>query len=174
MISLATITLARTRLSLIPTPLIAVDMELTLLYVAHPILKLICFLPILTQGIIAAQPGNPYNITGAAYGVDLNVYRVFGCEGSVTEEVLVDALIKGYKDGNDILTMSLGGADGWATSSSAVVSDRLAKLGKIVTIAAGNDGAVGSWYSSAPGNAYNAISVASVEKYVFCFSNFES
>jgi len=48
-------------------------------------------------------------------------------------------LLKGYKDGNDILTLSLGGADGWAASSSAVVADRLASLGKIVTIAAGND-----------------------------------
>lgn len=53
--------------------------------------------------------------------------------------VIVEALIQGYKDGMDILTLSLGGADGWAASSSAVVSSRMANLGKIVTIAAGND-----------------------------------
>ncbi|KAF9474706.1 pyrolysin [Pholiota conissans] len=117
-------------------------------------------------GIIAAQPGNEYNITGVAYGSKIYSYRVFGCSGSVTEEVLVDALIRGYKDGNDILTLSLGGADGWSASSSAIVAGRLADLGKIVTIAAGNDGAAGSWYSSSPGNAHDVISVASVENTV--------
>ena len=85
--------------------------------------------------------------------------------------VLVDALLRGAKDGMDILTMSIGGADGWATSSSAVVASRLADQGKIVTIAAGNDGAAGGWYSSSPGNAYSAISVASVDKYVYLRSN---
>jgi len=37
-------------------------------------------------GIIAAQPGNEFNITGVAYGASLYAYRVFGCNGSVTEE----------------------------------------------------------------------------------------
>ena len=53
--------------------------------------------------------------------------------------VIIDALLRGYKDGNDILTLSLGGADGWTESSSAVVASRIAGLGKVVTIAAGND-----------------------------------
>lgn len=45
----------------------------------------------------------------------------------------------GFKDGQDILTLSLGGADGWTESSSAVVASRLVDRGKVVTIAAGND-----------------------------------
>jgi hypothetical protein len=53
--------------------------------------------------------------------------------------VLVEALLMGFKDGQDILTLSLGGADGWTESSSAVVASRIAALGKVVTIAAGND-----------------------------------
>jgi hypothetical protein len=32
-------------------------------------------------GIIAAQPGNIYNITGVAYKASLNAYRVIGCNG---------------------------------------------------------------------------------------------
>ncbi|PPQ89471.1 hypothetical protein CVT25_011997 [Psilocybe cyanescens] len=122
-------------------------------------------------GIISALPGNDFNITGVAYGAKLNAYRVFGCEGSVTEDVLVDALIKGYQDGNDILNLSLGGADGWAASSSAVVASRLANLGKIIAIAAGNDGTDGSWYSSSPGNAHDAISVASVDNTIIPLQN---
>ena len=53
--------------------------------------------------------------------------------------VIIDALLQGVKDGQDILTLSLGGADGWTSGAGAVVASRIAKTGKIVTIAAGND-----------------------------------
>ncbi|PPQ71285.1 hypothetical protein CVT24_012339 [Panaeolus cyanescens] len=122
-------------------------------------------------GTIAAQAGNPYGVLGVAPDSLLSAYRVFGCDGSVTEEILVDALLRGVQDGNDILTLSLGGADGWSASSSAVVASRIAAQGKIVTIAAGNDGASGSWYSSSPGNSLNAISVASVNNIVIPLQN---
>ncbi|KAF9446345.1 subtilisin-like protease [Macrolepiota fuliginosa MF-IS2] len=122
-------------------------------------------------GIIGCNPGNPFNISGVAYEASITSYRVFGCTGSVTDDVLVDALLTGFKDGQDILTMSLGGADGWTESSSAVVSSRLAGLGKVITIAAGNDGASGSWYTSSPGNAINAISVASLDNTVIPLQN---
>jgi subtilisin family serine protease len=36
-------------------------------------------------GIIAAQPGNIYNITGVAYKASLYAYRVLGCTGSVQD-----------------------------------------------------------------------------------------
>lgn len=51
----------------------------------------------------------------------------------------MEALLRGVSDGQDILTMSLGGANGWTESTSSVVSSRIAASGKIVTIAAGND-----------------------------------
>ncbi len=51
--------------------------------------------------------------------------------------VIVEALLRGVSDGQDILTMSLGGADGWTESTSSVLSSRIASTGKIVTIAAG-------------------------------------
>ena len=53
--------------------------------------------------------------------------------------VIIEALLLGEKDGNDILTLSLGGANGWTESSLAVVASRIAGKGKVVTIAAGND-----------------------------------
>lgn len=80
--------------------------------------------------------------------------------------VVVEALLQGVKDGMDILTLSLGTADGWADGSAAVVADRIAKSGKIVTIAAGNDGPSGSWYTYEPASAENVISVGSVDKSV--------
>ena len=51
--------------------------------------------------------------------------------------VIIEALLRGVSDGQDILTMSLGGPDGWTEGSSSVVSSRIASTGKIVTIAAG-------------------------------------
>ena len=53
--------------------------------------------------------------------------------------VIIEALLRGVDDGQDILTLSIGGSDGWTESSGAVVADRIAASGKIVTIAAGND-----------------------------------
>ena len=82
----------------------------------------------------------------------------------ILSPVLVDALLRGVREGQDILTMSLGGADGWTESTSAVVSSRIAASGKVVTIAAGNDGSFGSWYTSSPGNAINSISCGSTDK----------
>ena len=53
--------------------------------------------------------------------------------------VIIEAFLQGYKDGNDILTLSLGGSDGWSVSTTQIVASRIARAGKIVTIAAGND-----------------------------------
>ncbi|EDR11679.1 pyrolysin [Laccaria bicolor S238N-H82] len=117
-------------------------------------------------GIIGANPGNQFNISGVAYDSSLSAYRVFGCTGSVTDDIIVEALLRGVKDGQDILTLSLGGPDGWTESSSSVVASRIAASGKVVTIAAGNDGASGSWYSSSPGNGVDVISVSSVDNTV--------
>lgn len=53
--------------------------------------------------------------------------------------VIVDGLLMGVKANLDILTMSLGGSDGWTEGTGSVVSSRIAASGKIVTIAAGNE-----------------------------------
>ncbi|KAJ7723575.1 subtilisin-like protease [Mycena metata] len=87
----------------------------------------------LVAGVIGANPGNEFNISGVAYDSTLYAYRVFSCDGS----------------------------DGWTTATVTVVSSRIAASGKVVTIAADNNGASGSWFSSRPGNAIDGISVAS-------------
>lgn len=122
-------------------------------------------------GIIGANPNNSYGIIGVANGASLAAYRVFGCTGSTSDEVIIDALLRGYKDGMDILTLSLGGVDGWTEGTSSVVASRIAQKGIVVTIAAGNDGAYGSWYTSGPGNGISVISVASVDNIVIPIQN---
>ncbi|KAK7035491.1 hypothetical protein VNI00_011784 [Paramarasmius palmivorus] len=113
-------------------------------------------------GIIGANPGsNPFNISGVAYEATLTAYRVFGCTGVVTDDVLVDALLMGVRDGNDILTLSIAGPSGWSETTSSVVASRIASSGTVVTIAAGNQGEYGSWYASTPGGGKDIINVAS-------------
>ncbi|KAG5639795.1 hypothetical protein DXG03_003449, partial [Asterophora parasitica] len=52
---------------------------------------------------------------------------------------IIDALLRGFQEGQDILTLSLGQFDGWTESFVAVVASRIAASGIVVTIAAGND-----------------------------------
>ncbi|TFK66528.1 subtilisin-like protease [Pluteus cervinus] len=113
-------------------------------------------------GIVGASGPNPLGLVGVASEASLWAYRVFGCEGSVTDDVIVSALLRAYQDDVDIVTLSLGGPDGWSQGTAAVVASRIAAEGKVVTIAAGNDGDSGAWFTSNPSNGVNVISVASV------------
>ncbi|TCD66303.1 hypothetical protein EIP91_001549 [Steccherinum ochraceum] len=122
-------------------------------------------------GIIGANPDNPFNISGVAFHASLTSYRIFGCTGSTTDDIIVEALLRGVSEGQDILTMSLGGSDGWTESTASVVSSRISDTGKIVTIAAGNDGSKGAFYTSSPGNAISSISVASLDNTVIELQN---
>ncbi|TFK18824.1 peptidase [Coprinopsis marcescibilis] len=117
-------------------------------------------------GIIGTDPGNEYNFTGVAHEATQGAYRIFGCEGFTQDGIIIAALFRGVNDGMDILSLSLGGANGWTNSASAVVASRIAESGKIVTIAAGNDGSRGSWYTASPSSSINAISVGSLENSV--------
>ena len=38
------------------------------------------------KGIIGANPGNEFNISGVAYESSLSAYRVFGCTGDTTDD----------------------------------------------------------------------------------------
>ncbi|KAI0045483.1 subtilisin-like protease [Auriscalpium vulgare] len=122
-------------------------------------------------GIIGADPGNDYNISGVAYKATLYAYRVLGCQGDVGDDIIVAALLRGYSDKMDVLTLSLGGSSGWTETTSAVVASRIAAKGPVVTIAAGNDGEFGAFYTSSPGNGVDVISVASLDNTVTLLQN---
>ncbi|KAJ7085847.1 subtilisin-like protease [Mycena crocata] len=117
-------------------------------------------------GIIGASPDNDLGISGVASDASLASYRIFGCTGFTSDDIIVAALILGYNQKMDILTLSLGGASGWTESTASVVASRIAAQGRVVTLAAGNNGQQGAWYTSSPGGAIGAISVASVDNIV--------
>ncbi|EJD38527.1 subtilisin-like protein [Auricularia subglabra TFB-10046 SS5] len=119
-------------------------------------------------GILGADPKrNEYNITGVAHQAEFRAYRVFGCLDSTDDAIIVDALIRAHKDGNDVITLSLGHVDGWTEGTASVVASRIAERGRVVTVAAGNSGEQGAWYTESPANGISTISVASTNNAVY-------
>ncbi|KAI1818848.1 subtilisin-like protein [Poronia punctata] len=117
------------------------------------------------SGIIAAQ-SNSYGFTGAAPGVTLGMYRVFGCTGSAANDVLIAAYLKAFEDGSNIITASIGGSSGWSEDPWAVVVSRIVEAGVPCTLSAGNAGAAGLFYASTASNGKRVTSVASVDNWV--------
>ncbi|KAJ8128674.1 hypothetical protein O1611_g4961 [Lasiodiplodia mahajangana] len=117
------------------------------------------------SGIIAAQ-ANEYGFTGAAPGVTLGMYRVFGCTGSAANDVLIEAYLRAFKDGSNIITASIGGSSGWSEDPWAVVVSRIVDAGVPCTVSAGNSGDMGLFYASTASNGKRITSVASIDNWV--------
>jgi minor extracellular serine protease Vpr len=99
---------------------------------------------------------------GVAPRATVLAYRIFGCAGSVSEEVLVAALDQAFLDGADVLNMSLGSPFGRTDEPSAAASDTLAENGVVVVASAGNAGA-GAYIVGAPAIATRALAVAAID-----------
>jgi len=112
-------------------------------------------------GIIAAQV-NPLGFTGAAPDVTLGAYRVFGCVGSNTNDILIAAYNQAFEDGSDIITTSIGGASGWTEDPVAVAVSRIVQQGVPCLVSAGNSGYRGLFFADAPANGKGVTAVASV------------
>ena len=102
-------------------------------------------------------------VTGVAPDVKFGAYRVFGCDGSTTDDIMLAAMERAYKDGMDVLNMSIGSAYEWPQSPTAVASSRLVKKGMVVVASIGNNGANGLYSAGAPGLGENVIGVASFD-----------
>ncbi|KAM0344971.1 hypothetical protein ACHAPU_006849 [Fusarium lateritium] len=113
-------------------------------------------------GIIAAQT-NKYGFTGAAPGVTLGAYRVFGCGGEAGNDVLIAAFNQAFQDGADIITASIGGPSGWSEEPWAVAVSRIVEQGVPCTVSAGNSGDVGMFYASTAANGNKVMAIASYD-----------
>jgi len=114
-------------------------------------------------GIIAAQQNNPFGITGAAPGVTLGAFRVFGCNGDVGDDVLIAAFNRAYEAGADIITASIGGSSGWTEEAWSVATSRIVAAGVPCTVSAGNDGDEGLFYSATSANGKGVTAIASTD-----------
>lgn len=115
-------------------------------------------------GIVGAS-GNfaTGGVRGVAPGVRFGAYRVFGCDGSTTADIMIAAMERALADGMHVLNMSIGSAFQWPQHPTAVASDLLVKNGMVVVASIGNSGANGVYSSGSPGLGSRVIGVASYD-----------
>jgi minor extracellular serine protease Vpr len=85
----------------------------------------------------------PQNFTigpGVAPKADLYMVRVFGCSGSASTDVVVEAIDWAVQNDMDVISMSLGSDEGPPNTADALASTNAAKAGIVVAVAAGNAG----------------------------------
>lgn len=125
-------------------------------------------------GIVGAD-GDLANggIRGVAPGVTLGAYRVFGCEGSTTSDIMLAAMERALADGMDVVNQSIGAAfSTWPEYPTAVASDNLVDAGVVMVASIGNEGASGTWSAGAPGVGDKVIGVASYDNTEFITNSF--
>jgi subtilisin family serine protease len=117
-------------------------------------------------GIVAADARNAnasQPFVGVAPGVSIFMYRIFGCAGSTSNDLIIDGMTRAFADNVSIVSLSLGGSDGWSEDPASVVADRIVQRGVFFSIAAGNGGAEGALDASSPAAGTDVTSVASVD-----------
>jgi subtilisin family serine protease len=114
-------------------------------------------------GIVGASAADPSGVTGVAPEVTLGAYKVFGCDGSSSADVIVAALEQAYADGMQVINQSLGAAFQWPQYPTAVAGDALVEAGVVVIASAGNSGGTGTFSGGAPGIGTDVIGVASFD-----------
>lgn len=111
------------------------------------------------SGIIGANGA----VKGVAPKVKFGAYRVFGCEGSTTADIMIAAMERADHDGMDVLNMSIGSTYQWPDYPTAKAASRLVNKGIVVVASAGNSGATGMYSTGAPSTGDKVISVASFD-----------
>lgn len=110
-------------------------------------------------GIVGANGA----VKGVAPDVTFGAYRVFGCAGSTTADVMIAAMERALADGMDVLNMSIGSSFQWPQYPTAMAADRLVNKGIVVVASIGNSGASGLYSAGAPGLGKKVIGVASFD-----------
>ncbi|CAO3613686.1 unnamed protein product [Cunninghamella blakesleeana] len=110
-------------------------------------------------GLIA---GKSDNFTGVAPDAQLGMWRVFGCSGQTSTDIIIKGMIKAFEAGCDIISLSLGSNSGWTEGVDAEIVARISAAGVPVVAAAGNSGS-SPFTVSSPSVNYGALSVASFD-----------
>jgi len=115
-------------------------------------------------GIVGANGA----VKGVAPGVTFGAYRVFGCAGSTTADIMIAAMEMALSDKMDVLNMSIGSGRQWPQYPTAQATERLVKKGMVVVASIGNNGPNGSspdgiYAAGAPGVGASVIGVASFD-----------
>jgi subtilisin family serine protease len=117
------------------------------------------------SGIVGANG----EAVGVAPDVTFGAYRVFGCDGSTTSDIMIAAMERALADDMDILNMSIGSAYTWPQYPTAVAANLLVDQGMVVVASIGNSGATGTYSAGAPGLGEKVIGVAAFENILATF-----
>jgi minor extracellular serine protease Vpr len=111
----------------------------------------------------ASTYSNSFRIgPGVAPNAKILAYRVFGCDGSATAAVIVEAINRAVRDGADVINMSLGSVFGRGDDPDSVAADNAARAGVVVVASAGNNGP-NAYITGSPGASSRTISVAAID-----------
>ena len=116
-------------------------------------------------GIVGANGGG---IKGVAPAVSFGAYRVFGCDGTSSSDVILAAMEKALEDGMQVVNQSLGASRQWPQYPTAQAASRLVNKGVVMVASIGNNGPGGSspdalFAAGAPGVGGKVIGVASYD-----------
>lgn len=112
---------------------------------------------------VAGIVGANGTVKGVAPGVKFGAYRVFGCSGSTTADIMIKAMERALADGMNIVNMSIGSAYQWPQYPSAAAATRMVNRGMVVVASIGNDGEKSLAAAGAPGVGTKVIGVASFD-----------
>jgi minor extracellular serine protease Vpr len=112
---------------------------------------------------VAGIVGANGTVVGVAPDVTFGAYRVFGCEGSTTADIMIAAMEMALADGMDILNMSIGSSFQWPQYPTAQAATRMVNQGMVVVASIGNSGTSGLYAAGAPGLGAKVIGVASYD-----------
>lgn len=112
---------------------------------------------------VAGIVGASGSVVGVAPEVSFGAYRVFGCAGSTTADIMLAAMEMALRDKMHVLNMSIGSAFQWPQYPTAVAASRLVDRGMVVVASIGNNGASGVYSAGAPGLGDKVIGVASFD-----------
>ena len=120
-----------------------------------------------TATMIIADGKNEYNITGVAPESDFYVYRVFGCTGKTSTDLIMQAAIKAYQDGVEVINMSLSEESGWTDSALSLIGARLVAKGVSLFASVGNRGQVGSFFGVGPAAGAGVVGVGAANRAIY-------
>ncbi|MBO3747857.1 S8 family serine peptidase [Streptosporangiaceae bacterium NEAU-GS5] len=99
---------------------------------------------------------------GVAPEATLMAYRVFGCEGSANDDVILAAMDQAAKDGANVVNMSLGSPFGRPDEPLAQAAQTLTRAGITLVASSGNSGQ-NAYMTGGPSAANSAIAVAAID-----------
>ena len=102
-------------------------------------------------------------IVGVAPDVTLGAYRIFGCSGTTSSDVIIQAMEMAEADEMRVINMSIGAPFQWPSYPTAVAANQLVENGVVVVTSIGNSGANGVWAAGAPGVGARVIGTAAIE-----------